>query len=406
MIGRLAEEKQQDLIIKAVKHSKYRDKIQLYFAGRGPMYKRYLRLSKGLPKPPVFDFFPQKDLLDLIYRTDIYIHASDAEIEGISCIEAFSCGKVPIISDSKKSATAQFALDERSLFKKGDYLDLRDKMEFWIEHPQEREEMGREYAKHGELYNINHSVKKIEKLFAAAIKDSRTQKMIRENREVKKFNARVSRGNKVKEFFCRVFYFGIAVPILILVNWCYFGLKVKNKKVLRKIKGTGTVVICNHVHQMDCTICAVALSPRKLMFVSQPSNFSLAIAGLFVSILGSVPSPSTPKEIQSFMYTLSKHLRKRQSILFYPEGERQNYAEGIREFQRGPFYLAIDAQVPVLPVKIVYRDPDGLLKFFKKKPCLTLVIGEPLYPNSLLLNNDAEADLKKRAETVMQDLSG
>jgi 1-acyl-sn-glycerol-3-phosphate acyltransferase len=266
--------------------------------------------------------------------------------------------------------------------------------------------MGVEYAKHGELYNINHSVKKIEKLFAAAIKDSRTQKMIRENKAVKKYNDRVLRGNHVKEFFARIFYSGIVIPLLVLIDGCLFGLKIKNRKLLKKIRGTGAVAICNHIHEMDCTMCAVAFGIRKLLFVSQPSNFSLAVAGFFVDILGSVPTPSTPKEIQSFMYTLSKHLRKRQAVLFYPEGERQNYAEGLREFQRGPFYLAIDAQVPVLPMKIVYRDPDGLLKFFKKKPCLTLIIGEPLYPNSLLLNNDAEADLKKRAETVMQDLTG
>ncbi|MDR3249130.1 MAG: glycosyltransferase, partial [Treponema sp.] len=394
MIGRLAEEKQQDLIIKAVKHSKYRDRIQLYFAGRGPMYKRYLRMSKGLPNPPVFDFFPQDKLLDLIYRTDVYIHASDAEVEGISCIEAFSCGKVPVISDSVKSATAQFALDERSLFKKGKYLDLRDKMEYWIEHPEERERMGKEYAKLGELYNINHSIKKLEKLFDATIKDFKTKQMIQENKELRKFNNRLLRSNHVKEFFCRVFYFCIAMPILILINRCFFGLKIQNKKNLKKIKGTGAVAICNHVHQMDCTICAVAFTNRKLMFVSQPSNFSLAIAGLFVDILGSVPTPSTPKEIQSFMYTLSKHLRNRRVVLFYPEGERVNYATGLRSFQRGPFYLAIDAQVPVLPMKIIYRPPDGLLKHFKKNPCLTLVIGDPIYPNSLLLNNDAEADIK------------
>ena len=41
MVGRLSQEKRQDVIINAVKYSKYADQIQLVFAGRGPEYERY-----------------------------------------------------------------------------------------------------------------------------------------------------------------------------------------------------------------------------------------------------------------------------------------------------------------------------------------------------------------------------
>jgi glycosyltransferase involved in cell wall biosynthesis len=168
MIGRLAPEKRQDLIINAVKHSRYRGKIQLYFAGSGASQKKYAAMAASLPHPPVFEFLPQDRLLKLLQKTDVYIHASDIEIEGMSCIEAFSCGKVPIISNSKKSATSQFALDERSLFKRGDYLDLRDKLDYWIEHPEERKKAEKEYARLGESYNIGYSVEKMIQMFKAA----------------------------------------------------------------------------------------------------------------------------------------------------------------------------------------------------------------------------------------------
>jgi glycosyltransferase involved in cell wall biosynthesis len=171
MIGRLAPEKRQDLIINAVKHSGYRDKIQLYFAGKGASQKKYAALAAALPNPPVFEFLPQDRLLQLIHKTDIYIHASDIEIEGMSCIEAISCGKVPIISNSKKSATSQFALDERSLFKRGNYMDLRNKLDYWIEHPEERAKMAKEYIKLGESYNISFSAEKMIGMFETAIKD-------------------------------------------------------------------------------------------------------------------------------------------------------------------------------------------------------------------------------------------
>jgi glycosyltransferase involved in cell wall biosynthesis len=173
MIGRLAPEKRQDLIINAVKHSRHRDKIQLYFAGKGARQKKYAALAASLPNPPVFEFLPQERLLKLIQKTGIYVHASDIEIEGMSCIEAISCGKVPVISNSKKSASSQFALDERSLFKRGDYLDLRDKLDYWIEHPEERKKMEKEYTRLGESYNIDFSAEKLIRMFEAAIGESK-----------------------------------------------------------------------------------------------------------------------------------------------------------------------------------------------------------------------------------------
>ena len=47
MIGRLSGEKRQDLIIEAAKRSKYADRLQLVFAGKGPKEKAYPSLPRG-----------------------------------------------------------------------------------------------------------------------------------------------------------------------------------------------------------------------------------------------------------------------------------------------------------------------------------------------------------------------
>ena len=73
---------------------------------------------------------------------DLYVHTSDAEIEAMSCMEAFACGLVPVIADSPRSATPQFALDERSLFPAGDTDALAERIDWWIEHPAERQADG------------------------------------------------------------------------------------------------------------------------------------------------------------------------------------------------------------------------------------------------------------------------
>ena len=165
MIGRLSPEKRQDLIIEAAKKSKYADRIQLVFAGQGPLLEKYVKLSRGLPHEPVFGFYSTEELLKIIRSTDIYVHASDAEIEAIACMEAFACGLVPIIADSPKSATVQFALSERSLFKAGDSSDLARKIDYWIEHPEEKREMGKRYAEEGNRYRVKESVRKMEEVY-------------------------------------------------------------------------------------------------------------------------------------------------------------------------------------------------------------------------------------------------
>lgn len=173
MIGRLSNEKRQDLIFEAIKKSKYNDRIQLVLAGKGPKLNKYKQLGEKLVNKPVIDFFDKEHLLELLGMTDLYIHSADAEIEAISCIEAFACGIVPIIANSKRSATPQFALDDRSLFEAGNSDDLAKKIDYWIEHEDERKEMEYKYSEHAENYRIEKSMKKIEGMFEDAIREHR-----------------------------------------------------------------------------------------------------------------------------------------------------------------------------------------------------------------------------------------
>ena len=161
MVGRLAREKRQDLVIRAAALSKYADKIQLVFAGKGPLKDNYQRLAKriGLTNPPAFVYYNQEQLLDLLAQTDVYVHASDMESEAIACIEAFATGLVPVISDSHLSATKSFALDHRSLFHAGDAKDLAHKIDYWLDHPEERNAMGKRYAQEADKYSLEHSVR-------------------------------------------------------------------------------------------------------------------------------------------------------------------------------------------------------------------------------------------------------
>lgn len=170
MIGRISGEKRQDIIIKAIGQSKYNDKIQLILCGQGPNKRHLQKMARmHLVNQPIFKFCTQKELKQVINYSDLYIHASDIESEAIACIEAFSCGKVPIISDSKYSATNHFALDKRCLFKAGNHKDLKEKIDYFIEHPEAVEELSPKYVEYSQEFDIMSKVIALEEMMKLEI---------------------------------------------------------------------------------------------------------------------------------------------------------------------------------------------------------------------------------------------
>ncbi|HHW24476.1 MAG TPA: glycosyltransferase family 4 protein [Clostridiales bacterium] len=173
IVGRLSPEKRQDVVIRAVKKSRHADRIQLYFAGSGPWEKKLRRMGKKLPHTPVFGYYNREELIKLMHGCDLYIHASDVEIEGISCIEALSCGLVPIISDSKRSAATQFALGEEHLFKSGSPASLAEKIDFWLEHPEKLREAEEKCVHFAQQYALERSIDEIENVYLALKNEAR-----------------------------------------------------------------------------------------------------------------------------------------------------------------------------------------------------------------------------------------
>jgi 1,2-diacylglycerol 3-alpha-glucosyltransferase len=179
MVGRLSGEKRQDLIIKAIGKSKYNDRIQLILCGQGPKDFVYCNMAKKyLKNPLVIKFVNQEELRKILNYTDLYVHSSDVESEAIACIEAFSCGAVPVISDSPYTATRFFSLDEHCLFKAGDPESLREKMEFFIEHEGYKKELSPKYIEFSKTFAVADKVRELIDMFCLEIKRDQEDKSL------------------------------------------------------------------------------------------------------------------------------------------------------------------------------------------------------------------------------------
>ncbi len=173
--GRYAREKSQDTLLRAIRYSKYRDRIQLILGGQGVKEKQYRRLGKRLPIPPVFNFYSRKEIIDVLNVADLYVHPAEAELEGISCLEAIVCGKLTIVSDSKHAATHEFAVDESCIFKHRNPRDLARVIDYWIEHPEKRKEYEQKYLESAVAFQQDACMLKMEEMMQEVIDEKRKE---------------------------------------------------------------------------------------------------------------------------------------------------------------------------------------------------------------------------------------
>jgi 1-acyl-sn-glycerol-3-phosphate acyltransferase len=386
MVGRYSPEKRQDVLIRAVRRSRHAARIQLHFAGQGPQEKRLRHMASKLANPAQFGHYSHKKLIELIHSCDLYVHASDVEIEGMACMEAFSCGLVPVISDSRQSATGQFALGSTNLFRSGDPSSLAERIDGWIDDPATLDAASDTYARYAELYAVDRSVKAIEKVYARAGQAPQ---------------APAGYASRVYRLLSNSFYYAIAIPLLFLWTRVILGVRTEAENRLPRVGGALTV--CNHVHPLDSALVALALFPRRPVFTSAPVNLENRWYGGLVRLLGAVAIPLTTAGLPLFLSEMELVLAQGRIVHFFPEGDLKPYDTNLRDFKRGAFHLAAQARVPVVPLSIRFTAPSGVGRLFRRKPTMVLVIGEPIVPTM----TDPRSDRRIRMEVAwrrMQDL--
>jgi len=125
--GRLASEKNIDLIIRAIQIVKTKfPEINLALAGHGqaaePLKK--LAVELGLEKNVKFlGMLHHHNLADLYRAADIFAIASASEVQSMTIIQAMACG-LPAVGVNCNSVPELVRPDNGLLFKTGDYEDL------------------------------------------------------------------------------------------------------------------------------------------------------------------------------------------------------------------------------------------------------------------------------------------
>ncbi len=201
--------------------------------------------------------------------------------------------------------------------------------------------------------------------------------------------------------FSFLFRYLIIFPIFYPITKIILGFKVQGHKNLKKLN-SGAVSVSNHAHILDAPMLTFSLFPRQPSMTSIKGNFQTPGVSFLVKVLGAVPIPEKPKALMKFFSAMQAETQRGRIVHFYPEASLWPGHTQLRPFKKGAFYLAVNADVPVLPMVIKQRAPKGFFKLFKKKPSISVIIGSPLIPDKDLDEKQRLEDLRQRTHEAMK----
>ncbi len=183
----------------------------------------------------------------------------------------------------------------------------------------------------------------------------------------------------------------------------FYGLPLRIIGATSYHKSTPCIYTPNHSSYIDIPLLLNTV-PGYLNFVGKSSLAKIPLWGaIYQKLYISVDRQSAISRAKSYIQS-GRTLDQGRSVVIFPEGTiSENAGYDMLPFKDGPFKLAIQKQVPIVPVSMPYNhiflpDVDG--KFIVKWHPLKITFFEPISTKGLTLA-DLE-DLKSKVFKIIQ----
>ena len=151
---------------------------------------------------------------------------------------------------------------------------------------------------------------------------------------------------------------GLRGPLVAIGRWAMalsrvvLGIRVEIEGREHIPRGQPAVYMANHLSFLDGPLLFLIL-PQPVRVILKKSIFRIPIVGLGMRFIGFVPVDRKGKEGgKKSILRAARMMRERgYSFFMFPEGTRSRDGK-LQAFRRGGFFLALEAQAPIVPVVI------------------------------------------------------
>lgn len=185
-----------------------------------------------------------------------------------------------------------------------------------------------------------------------------------------------------------------------------------NKLIIKEIKGlenlknvkTGAMITCNHFNPFDSFAVEKAfrvsgqVKNKRLYKVIREGNYTNfpGIYGFFFRNCDTLPLSSNKRTMVEFMKSVKTILDRGDFILIYPEQSLWWNYKKPKPLKNGAFKIAAKNNVPIIPIFITMQDSNIIGADGFPIQEYTLNIGEPVYPDEKLSENQNKEMMKEK----------
>ncbi len=139
-------------------------------------------------------------------------------------------------------------------------------------------------------------------------------------------------------------------------HYMLFFLGVRCRVYNKELNAADELVIyvCNHRSQIDIPINFT--TTPQFIILSKSEALKIPVVGTALRFGHVTVDRKNKNSRVEAVEQLKNHLRNGRSVLIYPEGRRAREATDLNEFQDGAFHLAIEFQIPIVPITILHSD--------------------------------------------------
>lgn len=183
--------------------------------------------------------------------------------------------------------------------------------------------------------------------------------------------------------------------ILIGMGFCY---KIERQQTPDRSKSY--MFIANHTSMADIMLMLVTVK-NPFVFVGKAELAKIPLFGFFYKRTSILVDRNDPKSRQAVFLRAQKRLKQGMSICIFPEGGVPDESVMLDEFKGGAFRMAINHQIPIVPITFADNKKRFSYTFFSGSPGRMRAKVHPFISTKGLTTTDTKT-LSDTSRTVIE----